>query len=74
MDLPLRVPDSAGHTVYRLAAPTVKDYASGGGQPLTTPVHYELSADSKTLSLVLDSAWLHASSRSFPVQIDPDIY
>jgi RHS repeat-associated protein len=69
----VEISDSAGHTVYRLAAPTVKDSASGDEQPLTTPVHYELSADGRTLSLVLDSSWLHSDDRVFPVQIDPDI-
>jgi RHS repeat-associated protein len=66
--------DATGNTIYRLAAPTVEDSSTSGEQPLTAPVHYELSEDGKTLSLVLDTGWLHDSGRVFPVRVDPDIY
>lgn len=70
----VNIVDSVGRTVYQLAAPTVADASAGAGDPLTAPVHYELSEDGKTLSLVLDAAWLRDPERVFPVRIDPDIY
>jgi RHS repeat-associated protein len=70
----VNIVDASGRTVYQLAPPTVADSSEQAGDPLTTPVHYELSADGKTLSLVLNAAWLHDPARVFPVRIDPDIY
>ena len=65
--------DRSGNVAYRLPAPTVRDSASGSW-PQTEPVHYALSADGHTLSVVLSGAWLHSQGRVFPVRIDPDIY
>jgi RHS repeat-associated protein len=70
----VNIVDSSGHTVYWLAAPTVEDSSTANDGPLTTPVHYELSEDGKTLSLVVNDSWLHDPTRVFPVRIDPDIY
>ena len=65
------IEDGQGHSLYRIAAPVVRD--ANQHLPVADAVHYELSADGTTLSLVLSSAWLHAAKRAFPVQIDPDI-
>jgi RHS repeat-associated protein len=65
--------DASGNVAYSLAAPTVRD-SSENAWPNSEPVHYTLSQDGQTLSLILDSAWLHAPARVFPVRIDPDVY
>jgi RHS repeat-associated protein len=65
--------DAGGREVYWIAPPTVRD-ASIKGMPLVAPVHYELSPDGNSLSVVLDRAWLESAERVFPVTIDPDIY
>jgi RHS repeat-associated protein len=65
------IEDAARHSLYRLAPPTVHDAAHG--LPAAGKVHYELSPDGHTLSLMLDRAWLHAPGRVFPVRIDPDL-
>ena len=66
------ISDSSGKRIYMLAAPTVHDASSGTA--LTAPVHYELSSDGSTLSVVLSSSWLHDPARVFPVTLDPDLY
>jgi hypothetical protein len=68
------VTDTSGKRVYWLAAPTVTDSSSAAHFRLTRPVHYELSTDGKTLSLVLDRSWLTSPSRVFPVKIDPEVF
>jgi RHS repeat-associated protein len=67
----VEIDDAAGHPLYRIATPVAEDAESH--IPAHGAVHYELSADGKTLSLVVDSTWLHAANRAFPVKIDPDI-
>jgi YD repeat-containing protein len=69
----INVLDTVGKVAYRLAAPSVRD-SSPGAWPTSEPVHYTLSEDGHTLSLILDSAWLHAAGRAFPVRIDPDVF
>jgi RHS repeat-associated protein len=68
----LDIKDASGNSLYRLAPPTVRD-SSGRTMSSARQVHYELSSDRHTLTLVLNSSWLHASDRVFPVRIDPDI-
>jgi hypothetical protein len=68
------VRDSSGRVAYSLAAPSVSDSSPQHHGPMTRPVHYELSSDGLTLSLVLDKSWLAEPARVFPVKIDPDVY
>jgi RHS repeat-associated protein len=68
----LDIKDASGNSLYRLAPPTVRD-SSGRTMSSAREVHYELSRDGHTLTLVLNGSWLHASDRVFPVRIDPDI-
>jgi hypothetical protein len=66
--------DSSGKPVYTMAPPTAADSSPGAQLPSTTPVHYQLSGDGTTLSLLIDTAWLHDPSRVYPVKLDPDVY
>jgi hypothetical protein len=63
--------DSSGHTVYSLPAPSITE---PGRLPQTAPVHYELADGGTSLTLVLSKEWLSSSARTFPVNIDPDVY
>jgi hypothetical protein len=67
------VENGTGKALYRIPAPVVFD-ASHRTLPQTAPAHYELSRDGKTLTLVIDPAWLQSSRRVFPVTVDPDVF
>jgi YD repeat-containing protein len=66
--------DQGGQVIYRIATPTVSDSSAKPGLPLTWPVHYELSPDGETLTMILDHKWLADPARVFPVKIDPDVF
>jgi RHS repeat-associated protein len=64
--------DAQGHQRYVMPAPTLAD-AGASARPDARDVHYALSEDGSTLSIVVSSAWLSSPERAFPVTIDPTI-
>ena len=70
----LVVKDASGKRVYWLGAPTVTDPSKQRTFRSRQPVHYELSSDGSTLSLIVDKSWLQSPKRVFPVEIDPEVY
>ena len=58
--------DAAGRAVAAMSAPTVTDGAGRVG-----PAALTLSADGGSVTLSVDSAWLAAPGRVFPVTVDP---
>jgi large repetitive protein len=69
--------DASGQTVFTMPVPTMWDSSGDGkAQPALTNVDYTvtaLGADTYTLALTPDAAWLKDSARVYPVILDPTV-